>query len=414
MKRFRLLSAALATVLLTGSAVRADEWSRFRGPNGNGVAGGNFSAEVSEKDIAWKADLPGKGHASPVIWGDRIFLTSADAEEGKRWVLCLNAADGSVRWKKEYAFEKYKQHADNSFASATPAVDADAVYIAWSSPERYTLMALSHEGNELWSQDLGGFRSVQGSGASPVLFDDAVIIPNDQEGPKSSLMAYDRKSGAVLWSLERKSGDKTAMSTPVVFRAKDRPPVLVFTSKASGMTAVDPKTGIVQWEAPGLFDARTVGSPVATDEMVLGACGEGAAHRVLVAVKPGKSAEEPTVAYTIKGIAPYVPTPVVKGDRLYLWADNSTVTCCELATGKTLWSEKAGGLYYGSPVLVGDTLWCLSRKGELVGVRAGEKFEKVAKLELGEPSHSTPAVAGDRMFLRTVSKLVCLKLKPAK
>jgi len=406
----RLLAAAVLSMPLLSSPAFAD-WTRFRGPNGDGVVEGKFKDKISEGNFDWTAKLPGKSHASPVIFKDRIYLTSADVDAGKRYVLCLSAKDGSPIWTKEYDFSKYKQHADNSFSSATPAVDEVGVYVAWSRPEKYELLALSHEGKELWNQDLGPFKSVQGSGTSPILLDEMVIIANDQEGPKSSVMAFERKTGAAQWKIERKSGDKAAMSTPVIFKpAAGGPTQVVFTCKESGMTSVDAKSGQVLWEAPKVFDARTVGSPVATPELILAACGEGAAHRVLVAVRPGDVGEEPALAYKIERIAPYVPTPLVKGDRVYLWSDSGQVTCLKLATGEQIWTGKVGGLYYGSPVLVGDVLWCMSRKGDLVGVRAGEQFEEVAKISLGEPSHATPAIAGGKMYLRTVSKLICVDI----
>lgn len=409
MTRLPLLATALLSMPLLSSPANAD-WTRFRGPNGDGVVEGKFNDKISEGNFTWTATLPGKSHASPVIWKDRIYTTSADVDEGKRYVLCLSTKDGSTIWKKEYDFSKFKQHADNSFSSATPAVDDVGVYVAWSRPDKYELLALSHEGKELWTQDLGPFKSQQGSGTSPIVVDDMVIIANDQEGPKSNAMAFEHRTGAMQWKLERKAGDKTAMSTPVVFKPKDGPQQVIFTCKASGMTSVDPKTGQVLWEAPKVFDARTVGSPVATEDLILGTCGEGAAHRVLIAVRPANPGEEPTVAYKVERIAPYVPTAVVKGEHAYLWGDGGLITCLKVATGAEVWSGKVGGNYYGSPVCVGDVLWCMSRKGDLVGVRTGDKFEEVAKISLGEPSHATPAIADGKMYLRTVSKLICVDM----
>lgn len=389
------------------------EWTRFRGPNGGGVIEGRFAADVGEKDFAWTVDLPGKGHGSPVLWNDRIYLTSSDADAGKRFVFCLDAKKRSVVWRRDYEFSKFRQGAENGYSSASPAVDAVGVYVAWATPEKYTLFCLDHDGKELWTQNLGPFKSVQGQGASPVVVDGVVVLANDQEGPQSSLMAFDHRTGAMQWKAERKSTDKTSMSTPVVYRPADgRPPQVVFTGKSPGFTAIDLRTGQVAWEASKVFDARTVGSPVVAGDTILAACGEGAAHRLLVAVRPGEVGRDPEVAYTVKGVAPYVPTPLVKGDRVYLWGDAGVVTCLNLVTGQQVWSEKVGGMYYGSPVCVGDTLWCMSRKGDLVGVRAGDAFEQVAKISLGEASHSTPAVAGGRMYLRTVTKLICVDLRP--
>jgi outer membrane protein assembly factor BamB len=417
--RYALIALALCLTSVAGPAtsVAADDgWTRFRGPNGSGVAFGHYAADLSEKDIAWKVELPGKGHASPVVWKGRIYTTSADPDEGKRYVLCLNAADGAVVWKKAYDFSKFRQHADNSFASATPAVDELGVYVAWVTPESYVLFSLDHEGKERWSADLGPAKSQHGQGASPMLVDDAVVFVSDQEGGQSAAYAFDRKTGVQHWKIDRPTGDKTAMSTPVLFTPKPGggPPQLIFTSKASGMTAVDPKTGQTVWEAGKAFDARTVGSPVVADDLVIAACGEGANDRTLVAVRPPARPDlAPEAAYVVKRIAPYVPTPIVKGNRLYMWGDAGQVTCADVASGKTLWSEKVGGMFYGSPVCVGDTLWCASRKGELVGVAAADAFKKVGKLDLGEPSHATPAVADGKMYVRTVSHLICVTLKPA-
>ena len=415
MRHARAFAMIAAMSLSSAAAVvgGGDDWTRFRGPNGGGVVEGRFAADLSEKDFAWTVDLPGKGHASPVVWKDRVYLTSSDADAGKRHVVCLSAKDGSVVWKTDYDFAKYRQHADNSYSSASPAVDDVGVYVAWSTPEKYTLFCLSHDGKELWTQDVGPFKSVQGQGTSPVVVGDVVVLANDQEGPKSSLLGFDRRTGAMQWKVERASTDKAAMSTPVVFRPRDgSPPQVVFTTKEPGFTAVDPKSGQVVWEVPKALGARTVGSPVAADDLVLAACGEGAQHRLLVAVRPGRPGDEPAVAYKVDRVAPYVPTPVVKGGRVYLWGDAGLVTCLELATGKQVWSEKVGGMYYGSPVCVGDTLWCMSRKGDLVGVRAADAFAQTAKIPLGEPSHATPAVAGGKMYLRTVTKLVCVNLRP--
>ncbi|MDB5297259.1 MAG: hypothetical protein JWO31_3242 [Phycisphaerales bacterium] len=409
-----MASLLLPACVAVAAPARGEDWPRFRGANGAGVVAGRFAGTVSAKDVAWTADLPGKGHGSPVVWKGRVYLTSADPEEGKRYVVCLSAADGSVVWRKEYDFAKYRQHADNSYSSASPAVDDAGVYVAWSTPAHYTAFALGHDGAERWSHDLGGFQSVQGQGASPVVVGDAVVVANDQEGPKSSLVAFDRRTGAALWTVERKSCDKASMSTPVVYRPPGGGgPQVVFTSKAAGMTAVDAATGQVAWEVSDAFNARTVGSPVLAGDLIVGACGEGGAQRDLAAVRPPAApGAEAKIEYAVKRVAPYVPTPLVVGPRAYLWGDAGVLTCVDAATGAEAWSRKVGGMYYGSPVCVGDTLWCLSRKGDLIGASATDKDAPLAKLSLGDPSHATPAVADGKMYLRTVSKLTCVTLRP--
>lgn len=416
MNRSPLTAAVLVAVALLPAVAPAEDWPRFRGPNGAGVVDGKFAPTISEKDFAWNVELPGKGHASPVVWKDRIYTTSADAEEGKRFVLCLNAKDGGVVWQTTDDFSKFRQHGDNSYASATPAVDDVGVYVTWGTPEKHVLFALDHAGKELWRRDLGAYKSQHGDGASPVVVDDTVILACDQEGPNSLLAGFDRRTGAVRWRLERPSTDKANMSTPAVWQPKGEPPQVVFTGKGYGFTAIDPKTGRVIWEAKGTLDARAVGSPVVAGDLIIGACGDGTSYKKLFAVRPPtKPGGTATTVYMFDQTAPYVVTPIVKGDRLFMWSDAGLVTCVEASTGKEIWSQKAGGMYYGSPVCVGDTLWCMNRKGELAGVRAADTFEQVnPKLPLGEPSHATPAVADGKMYLRTVSHLIRVDLRPAK
>src|SRR5207248_817045 len=131
------------------------EWTRFRGPNGSGIGKVNVPAPLTEKDIVWSIELPGSGHGSPVLWGQKIFLAGGEKETAKRMLLCINAADGRVIWRRDFESRAYRYHPENSYASVTPAVDAENVYINWITPESYMLFAYDHAGKELWKQDLG-------------------------------------------------------------------------------------------------------------------------------------------------------------------------------------------------------------------------------------------------------------------
>lgn len=408
MKRLQWISAAVVIGLLNCSTFA--DWTRFRGPDGSGVVEGNYASDISEKDFAWKVELPGKGHASPVIWKDHVYIAAADPDDGKQMILCLSAKDGSVIWKRDFDFVQFRKHAENSFASATPAVDDNGVYIALDSIEHYLLLALNHDGKELWKQDLGVSRSQHGHGASPIVFGDSVILCDDQEGPKSSVVAFDRKTGNAKWKIERPSTDKTAMSTPAIWRPAGAPPQVITSTKGYGFTAIDPASGQILWEAK-VLDARAVGSPVVTKDLVIGACGDGTNYKHLVAIKPDRKGGEAEEVYSFKKTATYVTTPLVKGDRLYMWNDAGLLTCADVNTGKEIWSERVGGVFFGSPICVGDTLWAINNRGELIGVATGDAYKQVAKIELGEVSHSTPAVSDGKMYLRTVSHLICVKLR---
>ena len=182
----------------------AQEWTRFRGPNGTGQSEeSTIPAVWTEDETLWKSKLPGSGNSSPVLWGDRIFLLSADPANGTRYVVCLSADDGKILWQRDYPSEVHPIHQLNTLASSTPCVDAERVYCAWSTPEEFTLLALTHDGAPVWKANLGPFVSQHGFGTSPIIVGDLVIITNDQDA-ESFVIAVDRTSGATEWKIDRK------------------------------------------------------------------------------------------------------------------------------------------------------------------------------------------------------------------
>ena len=409
MRRTDFVSTAfrsLVVVLLCGSTSSAQEWTRFRGPNGTGISEATtIPTTWTEADFNWKIELPGNGHSQPVLWGDKIFLTCSNDEGAERVVLCLDVASGDTVWKKKIPSRTHKRHSLNSFASATPAVDEDQVYVAFSTPDRYSLIAFDHAGGERWDADLGPYASQHSCGSSPILFEDMVILGNEQDGP-SSLIAVDRKTGKKRWETPRRTS-LTAYSTPCVYLPPAGEPQLIFNSKAHGISAVDAHTGSLIWEAP-LLDKRSCSSPIVAGGAIIGTCGSGGGGEYLVAIRPGGRGDvsDSHVAYKIERGAPYVPTPVVNGDLLFLWTRNGIVTCADARDGRQIWQKRVGGNYYGSPVRVRDRIYCMSADGECVVVRAAEEYELLARNPLGEGSHSTPAVAGGRMYLRTFNHLI--------
>ncbi len=385
----------------------AQEWTRFRGPNGTGISQAKTIPTVwTEKDINWRIALPGAGHSSPVLWGDRVFLTTADETNGQLIVLGVGAADGRLFWQKPFPFARFRKHNFNTFASSSPAVDADRVYLCWTVPARQTLLALNHEGKPVWERDLGPFVSQHGGGASPIVYKGKVILVNQQDG-ESFVIAVDAVTGETRWKTARQT-TVAAYSTPCVFQPRDRTPELIFDSQSHGIAALDPETGKPLWELGNAFDKRTVSSPVIADDLIIGACGSGEGGNYLVAVRPGDpvSDKKPEVVYTIRKSAPYVPTSVCVGDRLFLWSDNGVVSCLEPESGALKWQGRVGGNFFSSPVWVNGRLFCVSSLGEVIVVEASDQFRLLARNPLGERTHSTPAVAGGRMFIHTASHLI--------
>jgi outer membrane protein assembly factor BamB len=412
----RVLTLVIALALTAASprARAADEnanWPRFRGPNGAGVSDDVIPVKWTDKDFAWKTELPGEGHSSPVVWGDDVFVTAADEDEGKRYLVCINAADGKTRWTQEVEFKTYHKHGENSFASSTPAVDDKHVYLEWTTQDAFSVVAVDHTGRQKWRTELGKYKTQHGGGGSPIVHGGLVIVNVDQDKPESFVAALDCETGNVRWRTPRDSTMFSA-STPCVFHGAGGREQLVFATNANGIAGLDPADGKVVWEVPGVFNARVVSSPLCAGDLVLGACGEGGRGRSVVAVNPpDNDTDKPEVAYQLTDETPYVPTPIVYRDRLFTWSDSGIVTCYDAATGEQHWRGKIkGNGYFGSPVCAGGRLYCVSKRGEVAVVDAtANQFTLLARNALGEASDATPAIANGRMFVRTLTHLVCVR-----
>jgi outer membrane protein assembly factor BamB len=398
-------------ITATSAAERAGQneagWTRFRGPDGSGISRATtIPASWADKDYYWRVVLPGKGHASPVIWGDKLFVTSGDENTGKRMALCLKTADGRLLWRRYYESKPFSKNRENSYATSTPVVDHDHVYVYWTTPDEVTLLALDHHGKEAWRRNLGPFMGRHGSGASPVVYEDLVVLSNDQEGRSqpSFLIAVEAKTGKTRWQIKRRT-DRVSYSTPCVFRPENGPAELIFTSCGQGISSIDPLTGKQNWELAGAFPFRVVGSPVAASELIVASCGEAGVGRRLVAVRPGSGKQAPQLAYEMKASIPYVPTPLIANDLLFLWGDNGLVSCHRVATGERVWQEKIRDRFYSSPVWVNGRLYCISKSGVVYVLAVADKPQLLASIPLGEPSFATPAIANGTLYLRTESHL---------
>jgi len=404
---------AVLLFLIASIAAEAQEWTRFRGPNGSGLGDAKtIPTQWSASDFNWKVALPGSGHSSPVLWGEKVFITSYDEKAGKFYVLCLNTTDGSIRWKKEFSLARSEKHALNSLATSTPTVDAERVYVCRTEPAHITLSALTHGGELVWEKDLGPFEVNHGSGTSPIIHEGMVVFANEQAG-ESSLVALDARTGVIRWKTPRKSGSGS-YSTPCVYQPRQGKAQLIFNSDVHGISGVAPETGKVLWEFGKAFDKRSVSSPVLAGDFIIGSCGSGGGGNYVVAVRPGDLAagKKPERGYEVRRSAPYVPTSVCVGEWLYLWSDGGIVSRVNAATGEVKWQERAGGNFYGSPVCVDGRLFCVSTTGEVVVAAVGEKFEVLARNQLNETTHSTPAIAGGRMYIHTSGHLISVGGKP--
>jgi len=411
-------AAAVAAACAATSAGAADDegrWCRFRGPNGSGIAGpADVPVRWTEGDYNWKVTLPGGGYSSPVVWKDRLFLLCADDATARRMVVCLRTADGRGLWRKDYDSTPHRFAKGNSYASASPAVGDDGVYVTWTTPKEITLAGFTLDGREKWRRNLGPYATPYGSGTSPILVGDAVVLANEQTRA-GFLIAVDRRTGETRWRVDRRM-KLPSWATPCLLRRGGLTEI-IFASSAYGFAALDANSGRMVWQAKDAVPDRIAASTIVADGLVVGACASGERGVEVSAVRPGDAPAggEVKVAYAYRTPeVPYVPTPLAADGRLFLWGDKGAVTCLRLRDGRKLWAGDVEARFYGSPVCVGGRLYCLSADGVVVVLAAADAFQLLARNDLGERSSSTPAIADGIMYLRTYTHLVSIGGRGAK
>lgn len=404
----RLSLSVLAFFSIT-SLTHSQEWTRFRGPDGSGVSTATtVPTEITEKDYNWNVELPGSGHSSPVIWGDKIFVTGVDRnEEGLRSLSCLSTKDGSLLWQAKEPFKTYEQHKFNSFAASTPVVDADGVFLSWTSPAGCEVMAFDHSGKQMWKKNLGKFQAQHGSSASPVLAAGVLVVCNVHEAADAFIAGLDPKTGKEIWRLARDTSDKASYATPAIYTPKGGPPQLVTSSKAHGLSGIDPTTGKVIWNLNPDFPERCVSSPVITGDIIFVTCGSGGGGKDSLAVRL-KDGNKPEVLFKIRKRIPYVPTGVGYEGFLFDLTDSGDLVCLQAEDGKVLWDEPVTRPAYSSPVIINGYIYCISREGLLGVAKASNMFTKISSHQFPESVDATPAVAGGRLYVRTTNRLISI------
>lgn len=410
-QKFRLTATLLLLFTCLFYGTYAQQWTRFRGSDGQGIdTTGSVPLTWEADDFAWKINLPGTGNSSPVVWGNKIFVSCADNEDSIGYVMAIDALDGGILWQQEFDLSQLRMHVDNDLAAPTPAVDESMLFVIWYSTTKTTLTAMDHDGTIQWQSDFEGIEARHGGGNSLMLTDLDVIFSREQEQGSSlngSWIAVNKQTGRSSWVVERENSKNNSFSSPVLIKEDSHEPQLVFASQAHGFTAVDPKTGQIIWERKGFLTARVVASPVYSDNIIIG-CRRGE----LVALELDSNSNQPadTALYTLtRDISPYVPTPIILGKFIYLFMDSGIVACVRLATGELMWKERPAGPIYGSPVCVDGNLYCITKAGEVLVIAAHSKYQLLGISNLGEGSFSTPVMAGSGMVFRTFSQLMLLE-----
>src|SRR5262249_11416537 len=315
-------AVSVVVLFVTALAASADNWSRFRGPNGTGVADdkGVPVAFSADKGILWKRALPGRGNSSPIVWEDRVFVHTATNTE--RSLVCFDAANGKTLWQRSVKGAVGKTHQLNTMASSTPATDGEVVVNVFWDGKGVALAAFDMGGKPLWSKDLGPWISQHGPGGSPILYKDTVIYVKDMDAwdkndndvaNPSTVFVFNKKTGAPVWKAARE-GYRACYSAPYLLEKPGAAPELIVTSTTS-IRSYNPDNGNVNWDwkwtVTSKLPLRTTGSSLIHDGMLFACSGDGGGDRHMVAVKLPDNGKKATLAWENKGDFPYVPTLLV-------------------------------------------------------------------------------------------------------
>lgn len=406
----RLIGFLPLTACLGGAAYAAD-WPEFRGPTGQGHAGAlhlpiHWS---STSNVVWATAIPGQGWSSPVISGDRVYLTTAvtDPEKPGRSLraLCLDASHGKVLWNQEVFHPETSGpgiHGKNSHASPTPLVRDGRIYVHFG---HQGTAALDTQGTVLWRRTSLKYTPVHGNGGSPIWVDGSLVFSGDG-GEDPFVVALDPETGDVRWKTARvtPAQKKFSFSTPLVITNGGRQEII---SPGSGaVCAYDPKDGRELWRVRYGEGYSVVPRPVTGNGLIFLASGYD--RPVVYAVRPSGATGDVTdsaVAWTAPRGAPNTPSMILAGDELYWVSDAGVASCVEARTGKVHWSERLGGGFSASPILADGHLYFQNEEGVGFVVEAGREFRLLARNELGERSLASPAATEGSLFIRTEGNL---------
>ena len=433
-----LLPLLLPGLAQAQSQVSQDEevwWSNWRGPDGTGVAPtGNPPIEWSEEDnIRWKVPIPGRGSSSPIVWGDRIYLTTAiDTEavpEGMvqtptdfaRYgttaapitvhqfvVFAVDRKDGSTVWRTTVAEAVPHEggHRTASQASLSPITDGERIYAYFGSRGLY---CLDTDGEVLWSKDFGLMRSFRefGEGSSPALYGDALVVNWDHEDD-SFIAAFDKRTGEELWRTPRDEG--TSWATPLIAPVGDGHQVIIAATSAS--RSYDLESGELLWTLAGM-STTPIPSPIHVDGVAYLMSGFRSSNlqAVRLAGARGDLAQSDNLIWSHQRNTSYVPSPLIYGDYVYFLRLNSGVlSCLDAKTGKVYYEGQRLGMrsIYSSPVGVAGRVYLTSRSGVTKVFKLGPTFEEIATSQLDDGFDATAAIVGDEIYLRGMESLYCI------
>ena len=383
----------------------ADTWPRWRGPSGQGdVAGSGYVDRWGpEENVRWKVAVPGNGNSSPIVWGNRIFLTTAEAAGARRTVLAFDRETGKRLWTTAAPNAKPERaYAKNGHASSTPTTDGERVYAYFGN---HGLLALDMDGGIVWHKSLGELNAFHGTASSPLLLGERLIIVQEQQRAESFIAAFDRSTGEELWRTARDT--QVGWSSPAAIsvttdEGEERDEIVV--NSQHHVIAYAPEDGRELWRASGTT-FEVIPSPVVGHDLLFSTSGRAGPT---LAIRPGGNGDvtDSRIVWTAAKGSPFVVAPMLVGDYLYMVNDMaSVITVYEAKTGEVLWQERLGERmregFSAAPVAFDGKVFFTNDNGETFVIKEGPEFELLHVNRIGERTIASPALVGGVWYIRT-------------
>ena len=391
-------------VELTGES--AQYWPRWRGPSGQGiVTSSNYPDRWNaSENVLWRTGLSGRGNSSPIVWGDYIILTTGRDAGRQLFVQAYRRSNGTLRWETEVAPGRPERvHSKNGPASATPTTDGKQIFASLGGRG---IVSLDFDGNILWHSEVGSINNYHGPAGSPLLYEDLLIIYQDQRGG-GFVAAYDTATGNQVWRTARNAS--VGWGSPIAIRVGDHDELIV--SSQNTVNAYNPKTGDELWHCGGnLFEV--IPTPVVEAGLIF--CASGRAGPTL-AIRPGGQGDitDTHIAWSTSRGSPFIPSPVAYDGYLYTVNDmSSIITCFDAATGTVMWQQRLGRAIRegisASPVVVDNKVFVTSDEGVTFVLKTGPEFELLHTNDIGAQTLASPALVDGIWYIRTVDELIAI------
>ncbi len=429
---FCLILVSPSLFALSLPRAQAENWPCWRGPRGDGSSLETGLPRTWDgatgKNIIWKTEVPGIGHASPIVWENRIFLISCLEDKLERILLCFDRPTGKLLWQRTVLHARPEpKHLLNSYASGTPATDGKLVFVTFleigdktvmsgnsSRPRpvkvgRMVVAAYDFSGRQRWLVKPGAFSSVHGYCSCPVLWRDKVIVNGDHDGD-SYIVALDKETGRTIWKTPRQFKTRS-YCTPIIRKAAGRTQLVLSGSRS--VASFDPDTGKRWWWVRGPTE-QFVASMLFDGKYFYLAAGFPTFH--VMAIRPDGEGEvtDSHVAWHVKNARCYVPSPAIVDGYLFVTDDRGTANCYQAATGQRLWKARLGNHYSTSMVTNEGLVFLLADDGVMKILRPGPELDVVFENSLGEPCRASPALSQGCIYIRSTSHLYCIGTKPNK